>query len=510
MYEDNIENIDVCSLPDVDIIVGAIPSQSFSRVSTRSDDQSFSQPFLELLRVVDHKKPRAFMIETTKSIFIQGGGELLENVTELLHNCGYNIKYTTLNPIDYGNVPYNRNLMYIVGFNDKYRIENFEFPHRIKLTSKINDFLDKLNVNEYQLKDYMKRFLLDKLKIKSNMVYHLQRVGQFDSKVYELNYFPRLDSWNNIFINDRNNVRELTVLERFGLSGYYDIKIPEGISKSLLNTYACSCSSVSVVKRIAENIIKTLDYIDSSNEVNINSLNQDVVNIRYRKLKYKLSGNIDEREFKPVTCEKINKSVESIESHNEHIKETCVDLIESTSISSDPNTWINELLTIKPGIEQASLYHDLIYSALVYILEGLLKRPKKETPINEGRKRIDIMFDNIANQGFFYELRSVHNIFCPRIVIECKNYSSTIKNPEIDQLVGRFGKNIGEFGILVCRYTDDKRKLKQLLKDALYTKQVYMIVLCDSDIGQLLSYRKDNNFEGINNLLRDKYDELIL
>ncbi|MGH4125500.1 MAG: hypothetical protein ACREV6_21510 [Clostridium sp.] len=171
---------------------------------------------------------------------------------------------------------------------------------------------------------------------------------------------------------------------------------------------------------------------------------------------------------------------------------------------------IKELSEIKPGKEHAIIYHKYIPKAVNFIFKDFLLRQRVEAEINEGRKRIDIMFDNLKEKGFFHELKSCHNIFCPKIIIECKNYSSTLSNPEIDQLIGRFSNHIGKFGILICRNIEDRKKLIIRCKDALNSGQGYIIVLCDDDIKELLNYRQKSEFEGVNNFFRDRLDELIL
>ena len=47
--------------------------------------------------------------------------------------------------------------------------------------------------------------------------------------------------------------------------------------------------------------------------------------------------------------------------------------------------------------------------------------PVKEHPIHDGRKRIDVTYQNNASIGFFAKLREI--IPSGRVVIECKNYA---------------------------------------------------------------------------------------
>ncbi|WP_378107384.1 hypothetical protein [Cohnella cellulosilytica] len=176
----------------------------------------------------------------------------------------------------------------------------------------------------------------------------------------------------------------------------------------------------------------------------------------------------------------------------------------------EANLLIKHLEQIPSGTENAGAYHDLIFSCLTQVFKGNLKRGQKETPINEGRKRIDITFDNHDNTGFFAFIRDRYQIFCPKIFIECKNYSSDPQNPEIDQLLGRFGQYSGKFGILLCRHITDYAKLLRRCKDAMHQSKGHIIFLEDADIINLLKLKEVSDEEGILDYLSNKWDQLIL
>lgn len=46
--------------------------------------------------------------------------------------------------MEYGNIPQNRERVYMVGFRNKDYSEKFEFPSPVKLTVKITDLLEKM------------------------------------------------------------------------------------------------------------------------------------------------------------------------------------------------------------------------------------------------------------------------------------------------------------------------------------------------------------------------------
>ncbi|HWZ23539.1 MAG TPA: hypothetical protein VNW06_12840, partial [Cytophagaceae bacterium] len=104
------------------------------------------------------------------------------------------------------------------------------------------------------------------------------------------------------------------------------------------------------------------------------------------------------------------------------------------------------LSNINVGNDDANNFHKISFDNLIQILGVRVSNPDSEVKINDGRKRIDIVFNNTDNQGFFKQLNQLHHIKCPKIFIECKNYGKEIGNPEIDQLQGRFNDRRGNFG----------------------------------------------------------------
>lgn len=171
---------------------------------------------------------------------------------------------------------------------------------------------------------------------------------------------------------------------------------------------------------------------------------------------------------------------------------------------------IDILASIKPGDVDASRFHKISFDNLIFIFGKNLSHPCREQEINNGRKRIDIVFNNSDKAGFFGALNTLHHIHCPKILIECKNYGKEIGNPEIDQLIGRFSPRRGKFGILLCRSISDRKTLIQRCKDAISDGGNYIIIFDDNDINRLLMFRDNNDEEKINEFFNSKLDELIM
>jgi len=150
------------------------------------------------------------------------------------------------------------------------------------------------------------------------------------------------------------------------------------------------------------------------------------------------------------------------------------------------NFLLESLTIIPPGNEKASNYHNLMIGILELIFYPNLTNPIKEKEINDGRKRIDITFDNSATNGFFYNIHEIHKIISRYVFVECKNYSDDPTNPELDQLSGRFSINSGKFGILVCRSISNKELMNRRCIDLWKQKNELIFVLCDDDIKVIL------------------------
>lgn len=174
------------------------------------------------------------------------------------------------------------------------------------------------------------------------------------------------------------------------------------------------------------------------------------------------------------------------------------------------NERIDIIANIKAGTVDATNYHKIIYDSLIHIFGKRLSNPKAEVKINEGRKRIDIVFTNANNHGFFHDLNSLHHIKCPKIFVECKNYGHEIGNPEIDQLQGRFANQRGNFGILVCRSIKNKKEILLRCRDVLHDRHGYIIVLEDSDINSLINFKETEQEDKIDEYMAGKLDEIIM
>jgi len=205
----------------------------------------------------------------------------------------------------------------------------------------------------------------------------------------------------------------------------------------------------------------------------------------------------------------LSKYKSTLRSKSTMLEDQYIEYKQENSKDLNINGLINELKSINIGSVDANVYHNFIVRALQVIFGNRLRRPVKEQEINEGRKRIDIFFENNNQKGFFRDLNSIHRIKCPYILFECKNYSNDLKNPELDQMNGRFSKKRGYFGIITCRQNKNKQLILSKCKDYANDDK-FIIVLDDNDIIKLLEFKGKYDEKSIDDYMQDKLKEIIL
>lgn len=260
----DIKNLQSKDLPKYDVLLGGFPCQAFSIAGHRKgfeDEKGRGNLFFEIDRILNDTKPTAFFLENVKNLESHDEGKTFKIISERLKSLGYHIKYAVLNSMQYGNLPQNRERVYIVGFKNKKHFEAFEFPLQIERTMTIKNILEK-NVNsKYQ---YNSKPLYEKLKdtvVDENTVYQWRRAYV---RINKNNVFPTLTAnmgmggHNVPIIKQADVVRKITPLECSRIQGFpSEFKLPQIADSQLYKQFGNSVS-VPVIKRIAENLYKAL------------------------------------------------------------------------------------------------------------------------------------------------------------------------------------------------------------------------------------------------------------
>ncbi|HEI2929435.1 TPA: DNA cytosine methyltransferase [Escherichia coli] len=125
----DIANISSSTIPNCDIVVGGFPCQGFSVANmNRKSEDPRNKLYLEMIRIIQDKRPAYFIAENVKGILSLDKGLVIQKITSDFESLGYNVKYSLLNCADYG-VPQTRMRVIILGVRkDLPDIENFPPP----------------------------------------------------------------------------------------------------------------------------------------------------------------------------------------------------------------------------------------------------------------------------------------------------------------------------------------------------------------------------------------------
>ncbi len=264
LYLNDISKIASNFFPDFDVLTGGFPCQPFSIAGYRKgfNDNGRGNLFFEIVRILKDRKPRAFLLENVKNLKTHDKGNTLKLIHKELEDIGYHVKEKVLNSMEYGNVPQNRERIYIVGFLKKSQIDFFSFPKKLPLTKTIHDCLEK---SEIDLKYYYNnKPLYEKLKnevINYNSVYQWRRkyVRENKSSVCPTLTANMGTGGHNVpIVLDEKGIRKLTPRECANFQGFPSEYMLPKIADSQLYKQIGNSVTVPVISRIAKNIQEVL------------------------------------------------------------------------------------------------------------------------------------------------------------------------------------------------------------------------------------------------------------
>lgn len=263
----DINNVKSSEIPDFDVMLAGFPCQAFSIAGYRegfADQKGRGTLFFELVRIFKDKKPSIIFLENVKNLVSHDHGNTFNVIINELKNENYYVKYAVLNAKEYGNIPQNRERIYIVAFKNKEIFKNFEFPLPLQLTTSLEEIIDfnsKLDDKYYYTKGKFKGDIYEKL---IDCIDDDRAIYQWRRKYVRKNMsgvIPTLTAnmgeggHNVCIVKTKYGIRKLTPHECFNAQGFpKDFKLPENLSDSKLYKQAGNSVCVTVIQRIAEQI----------------------------------------------------------------------------------------------------------------------------------------------------------------------------------------------------------------------------------------------------------------
>ena len=278
LLEKDICKVDPQDVPEVTGYVFGFPCQAFSVAGLRlgfNDTKNRGNLFFEVMRIAHEHKPRFLFAENVKGLVNHDNGKTFRVILETLKQEGYHVTYQVCNACKYGNIPQNRERIYIVAFKDIEDYRNFVWPKEIPLTEGLRDIIDFDNIKDekyYYTKGKYTGNIYEKLveaaegeDISNPGIYQWRR--KYVRK-NQNNFVPTLTAnqggggHNVCIIQARHGFRKMTPRECFNAQGFpKDFLLPD-IADSRLYKQAGNSVCVPVVERIALSIAKAMQKTD--------------------------------------------------------------------------------------------------------------------------------------------------------------------------------------------------------------------------------------------------------
>lgn len=116
--EDHLQEF--CNIKNVDMVIGGPPCQGFSVAGKMDENDPRNKMVWEYLKVVDHLKPKAFVIENVKALYsLKKWAPIKEKIITDANKMGYSCVPILLTATDF-DVPQKRQRVFFIGVKDKF------------------------------------------------------------------------------------------------------------------------------------------------------------------------------------------------------------------------------------------------------------------------------------------------------------------------------------------------------------------------------------------------------
>lgn len=229
----DITKINESNIPNHDVLLAGFPCQPFSiagvskKISLGREhgfkDATQGTLFFDIVRILENKRPKAFMLENVKNLVSHDKGNTFKVIRGTLEELGYSIYFKVLDGKFY--VPQHRERIIIVGFDkEKYfGKEQFTFPEPPNSNPKLKYILEKDIPEKYTLTDKLWNYLqnyAEKHKKQGNGFGFGLADYEGVTRTISARYYK--DGSEILLPQENKNPRRLTIRECARLQGYPD------------------------------------------------------------------------------------------------------------------------------------------------------------------------------------------------------------------------------------------------------------------------------------------------
>lgn len=260
LIETDIRNINVETLPYVDVLAAGFPCQSFFVCGNQKGfKDKRGNLFFDIMRITDVLQPPIIFLENVANLTKHDNGKTFNVIYNELAGRNYFIRYIIADACNYG-IPQHRTRIYLIAFKSQKSCDAFRFPAECKLEKRIFDIIDKtvkVDDSYYLLQESSQYKKLDKAMKDSEQIYRFSDYGiQASKDGISFTLKANMGTWYNRvpFIRDNFGIRRITPHECLALQGFPKEYCFPDISKANAYKQCSNTVCVPIINTLAKKI----------------------------------------------------------------------------------------------------------------------------------------------------------------------------------------------------------------------------------------------------------------
>ena len=251
----DITKIDARAIPGHDILLAGFPCQPFSIMG---DKLGFADTrgtlFFDIERILDAKRPTAFLLENVKQLVSHDGGKTFGVIRESLTSRGYTVYTRVLNALDYG-LPQKRERIMIVGFRDKLEFTWPEPRERVSLDQVLEPH-DEVDASLFASENIQQQRLA---RLRSEppvpSIWHQNKGGNISALPYSCALRAGA-SYNYLLVDGKRRLSGREMLRLQGFPDDFKIVVPY----TQIRKQAGNAVPVKMIEAVARQMMNSLGY----------------------------------------------------------------------------------------------------------------------------------------------------------------------------------------------------------------------------------------------------------
>jgi DNA (cytosine-5)-methyltransferase 1 len=219
------------SLPDHDLLFAGFPCQPFSIIGDmKGFEDARGTLFFEIARILEAKKPRAFILENVKMLAGHEKGRTLSLILATLRDLGYTTDWRILNALDYG-LAQKRERVFIVGYWGE---GSFSWPPPSPRRQDLSEILEPNPSTRYLASpEIREKRALAAAKGSSPTIWHENKSGSIGRHPYSCALRAGA-SHNYLLVDGERRLTEREMLRLQGFPESFQIHEPYSVVRRLL------------------------------------------------------------------------------------------------------------------------------------------------------------------------------------------------------------------------------------------------------------------------------------